>query len=197
MINRNITKFNIKGIAYYPQYSGTKLIYIFDKQDEKYKLELLEGKAKINILNQNDELDPLSETFEYSDKKRLFKFELINPECIDDIVLNFEMKKTTIPDVYKLYGIFVNYQEKKKIFIKKNIGFAYIPTYNISLKCKLYFLNKESSIMSCVFNTLKNKWIPVDEAIVQKIDILNEEKRLKIIEQEIEIEDNEYIKDEE
>ena len=46
--------------------------------------------------------------------------------------------------------------------------------------------------MSCKFNTSKNKWIPVDEVEIQKIDILNEEKRLKITEQEIEIEDNEY-----
>jgi hypothetical protein len=35
--------------------------------------------------------------------------------------------------------------------------------------------------------------MPIDEAEVQKIDILNEEKRLKITEQEIKIEDNEYL----
>ena len=39
--------------------------------------------------------------------------------------------------------------------------------------------------MSCKFNTQKNKWIPIDEAEVPKIDILNEEKRLKVIEQEM------------
>ena len=38
--------------------------------------------------------------------------------------------------------------------------------------------------MSCVFNTNKNKWIPIDEAKVQKIDIINNEKRIKIIEHE-------------
>jgi hypothetical protein len=193
-INNNLKKFNIKGITFYPQYSGTKLIYIFDKQDDKYKTELLEGKAKINLIGYEN-LE--QESFEYSDKKRIFKFELVNPECLDDIVLNLEMVKTNISDVYKLFGIFVNYQDNKPIFIKKNIGFAYIPTYILSIKCKLYFLNKKSIIMSCTFNTLKNKWTPVDEAEIQKIDILNEEKRIKIIEQEIEIEDNDYVKDEE
>lgn len=188
-INSGIKKLNIKGITFYPQYSGNKLIYIFDKQDEKYKQELMEGKGEVNLIGQED---ICQENFEYSDKKRLFKFELIDPECLDDIVLNLEMVKTSTPDVYKLYGIFVSQQDEKQIFIKKNIGYAYIPTYILSIKCSLYFLNKKSIIMSCVFNTIKNKWIPVDEAEVQKIDILNNEKRLKITEQEIEIEDNEY-----
>jgi hypothetical protein len=194
-IGKNIKAHNIKGITFYPQFSGTKLIYIFDKQDDKYKNELIDGTAKINMLGSSSPDD--EDTFEYSDKKRIFKFELVNPECLDDIVLNLEMKKTAIPDVYKLYGIFVNKQEKSDVYIKKKIGFAYIPTYILSIKCKLYFLNKESIVMSCKFNTNKNKWVPVDEASIQKIDVLNEEKRLKITEQEIEIEDNEYVKGDE
>jgi hypothetical protein len=189
-IASNIKNHNIKGITFYPQFSGTKLIYIFDKQDDKYKSELLEGSAEINLIGStNDQED----NFEYSDKKRIFKFELVDPECIDDIVLNLEMKKTDIPDVYKLFGIFVNKQVKPTQHIKKKIGYAYIPTYILSIKCKLYFLNRDSVIMSCLFNTNKNKWIPIDEAQIQKIDILNEEKRLKITEQEIEIEDNEFV----
>ena len=189
-INNGIKNLNIKGITFYPQYSGTKLIYIFDKQDEKYKQELMERKGEINIIGQSN---LCQENFEYSDKKRIFKFELVDPECLDDIILNLEMVKTETQDVYKLFGIFTGIQDKKTIFIKKNIGFAYIPTYILSIKFKLYFMNRESIVMSCVFNTQKNKWIPVDEAEVQKIDILNEEKRLKVTEQEIEIEDNEYI----
>jgi hypothetical protein len=189
-INIGIKKLNIKGITFYPQYSGTKLIYIFDKQDEKYKSELMEGKAEINLIGQSD---LGQDNFEYSDKKRLFKFELVDPEYLDDIVKNLEMVKTQTQDVYKLFGIFTCIQDNKQIFLKKNIGYAYIPTYILSIKCKLYFMNRESIIMSCAFNTIKNKWIPIDEADESKIDILNEEKRLKISEQEIEIDDNEYL----
>lgn len=189
-INNGMKKFNIKGITFYPQYSGTKLIYIFDKQDEMYKQELMEGKGDINLINDSE---LVQDNFEYSDKKRLFKFELVDSEYLDDIVLNLQMVKTQTQDVYKLFGIFKGMQDNKEIFIKKNIGFAYIPTYILSIKCKLYFMNRESIIMSCKFNTQKNKWIPIDEAEVQKIDILSDDKRLKIIEQEIEIEDNEYL----
>ncbi len=177
----NVKNFNIKGITFYPQFSGSKIIYIFDKQDDKYKNELVNGDAKIEV-NNDDNIQLL----DISDKKKIFKFELINPECIDDIILNLEMRKTTTPDVYKLFGIFCNKSTSSEVtYIKKKIGIAYIPTYILSLKCKSYFLNSDVVIMSCKFNPNKNKWIPVDEAEVQKIDILNDEKRLKITELEV------------
>jgi hypothetical protein len=50
--------------------------------------------------------------------------------------------------------------------------------------------------MSCKFNTNKNKWIPIDEASIQKIDIINNEKRLKVIEQEVIDNDVEQIDEE-
>jgi hypothetical protein len=174
--------YNIKGLTFYPECSGSKIIYIFDKQDDKIKNEL--NNRKINIIssdkNINDNDDNL-QLLETSDTKKIFKFELVNPECIDDIVLNLEMKKTDICDVYKLYGIFYN----SKKYIKKCIGIAYIPTYELSLKCKLFFINHNSKIMNCKFNSYKGKWVPIDEANIQKIDIVNNEKRLKITEEEI------------
>ena len=189
-IQPNIKKYNIKGISFYPQFSSSKIIYVFDKQDEKYKNDLLIGDAVIEVDQENNLqlLDP-------SDKKRIFKFELMDPECIDDIVLNLEMRKTNISDVYKLYGIFhcISTKNSEEQYIKKKIGIAYIPTYTLSLKCKSYFLNNDIIIMSCIFNTNKKKWVPLDEASIHKIDIINNEKRLKIIEQEIIDNDNEQI----
>ena len=51
--------------------------------------------------------------------------------------------------------------------------------------CIPFFINKESKIMNCKFNSYKGKWIPTDESSVQKIDIINNEKRLKITEEEV------------
>lgn len=76
----------------------------------------MERKGEINIIGQSN---LCQENFEYSDKKRIFKFELVDPECLDDIVLNLEMVKTETQDVYKLFGIFTGIQNKKTIFIKK------------------------------------------------------------------------------
>ena len=100
------------------------------------------------------------------------------------------MKKTKVQDVYKLYSIFSQKNKDKEVYIKKRIGSAYIPTFILSIKCKVYFLNKESIIMRCIFNSNKNKWIPIEEANDKKLDIINKEKRIKIIEQDYEY-DNE------
>ncbi len=177
-VNPYSKKYNVKGVTFYPEFSGTKLIYLFDKADDKFRLELANGTATINQeVNKEDNLVLL----DASETKKIFKFELVDPECIDDIVLNLEMKKTCISDVYKLYGIFYNSGK----YIKKRIGIAYIPTYELSLKCKLFFASHNSKIMNCKFNSYKGKWVPMSEASVQKIDIINNEKRLKITEEEV------------
>jgi hypothetical protein len=177
-INPYSKKYNIKGLSFYPETSGTKLIYLFDKQDDKIKNDFAVGTVEINTDNKKEDNLQL---LEMSDTKKIFKFELVDPECIDDIVVNLEMKKTNTSDVYKLYTVFFNSDK----YIKKKIGIAYIPTYELSLKCKMFFLNCDSKIMNCKFNSYKGKWIPIDIAQIQKIDIINNEKRIKITEEEI------------
>jgi hypothetical protein len=177
-INPYSKLYNIKGLVFYPETSGTKLIYIFDRIDEKFKNDLIKGNITINKDNNDDDNLLLLDN---SETKKIFKFELANYEYDDKIFLNMEMKKTAISDVYKLYGIFFN----SNIYIKKNIGNAYIPTYEMSLKCKILFLNCDTLIVNCYFNVYKGKWTPVDVATIQKIDIINNDKRLKITEEEI------------
>jgi len=179
-IQNNTKKYNIKGIAFYPELSGSKLIYIFDKNDEKIKEELLKGVDKIenNSLNLEEEIcDKDSNIIE---KKIIYKYEIKDIENIKEIILNLEMKKTLINDVYKLYAIF-NYKNK---YIKRKVGIAYIPTFVLSLKCKNLFLNKENIIMKCLL--VNNKWIPLEESDINKIDIINLDTRFKIIEEILE-----------
>jgi hypothetical protein len=179
-IQNNTKKYNIKGIAFYPELSGSKLIYIFDKNDEKIKEELLKGIENIdnNILKLDEKID--DKDLINNDKKIIYKYELKDIENIKEIILNLEMKKTLINDVYKLYAIF-NYKNK---FIKKKIGIAYIPTFVMSLKCKNLFLNKENIIMKCLL--INNKWIPLEESDINKIDIINLDTRFKVIEEILE-----------
>ena len=186
-IDKNYKNFNIKGITFYPENSGTKLIYLFDKQDEKIKSELLSGSANIS---ENLDPDDNLHLIENSEKKKIFKFELMNPECEDDIAFNLQMYKTNISDVYKLYAIFNNKTKNENKFTKKRIGIAYIPTYILSLKCKNLFMGYSSKIIKCMFNSYKGQFIPIEESAVQKIDIINNDKRLKITEEEIVDNDN-------
>ena len=179
-ILNNTKKYNIKGIAFYPELSGSKLIYIFDKNDEKIKEELLKGVENVdnNLLKLDEDLD--NKDLNNIDKKIIFKYEIRDIENIKEIVLNLEMKKTLINDVYKLYAIF-NYKNK---YIKKKIGIAYIPSFVLSLKCKNLFLNKENIIMKCLLTN--NKWIPLEESDINKIDIINLDTRFKIVEEILE-----------
>lgn len=171
----NSKKFNIKGISFLPEKSGTKLIYIFDKIDETFKNELIKDEIRL-IKNENIINDKIVNSTNITDKK-IYTFEVMNSKYIDNIILNFEMVKTNISDIYKLYSIF----QYNDTYIKKKIGAAYIPTYELSLKCKLYFMNKDSNIMSCKLNS-KKKWIPINIADIQKIDIITNDRRLQIIE---------------
>ena len=171
-MSSNCKKYNIKGLSFLPEISGTKLIYIFDKTDETFKNKLIVNDIK-SIKNENNEIkNPIDLT-----DKKIYTFEIIDSKYIDNIILNFEMVKTDISDIYKLYSIF----QYDDTYIKKRIGTAYIPTYELSLKCKLYFMNKDSNIMSCKLNS-KKKWIPISIAEVQKIDIISNDRRLRIIE---------------
>ena len=179
-ISINHKKHNIKGLSFLPEKSGTKLIYIFDKIDDTFKNELIKyddnllKNDKDNKMINNDE--KISNSINLNDKK-IYSFEFQNSKYINEIILNFEMVKTNISDIYKLYSIF----QYSDTYIKKRIGTAYIPTYELSLKCKLYFMNKDSIIMSCKLNS-KKKWIPVKIADIQKIDIITNDKRVIIIE---------------
>lgn len=181
-ISSNVVKYNIKGITFYPNMSGTKLIYIFDKNDDKLRNELC---SEINKGDKGDKDDNDykgdKDDNKNSNLKIVYKYELVNIEDDKLIECNLEMHKTDIPDVFKLFGIFLS----SGVYIKKRIGIAYIPSYKLSLKCKSHFMNKNIIIFTCKLDVNKNKWIPVDEATVQKIDIINKHQRFTIIEEEV------------
>jgi hypothetical protein len=222
VIKINQKKYNIKGLTIYPEHSGNKLIYIFDKDDEKYKQEISNNKinsldysinnlnveTKINnLINQdinknidtginknidkiisninniiNEQHNNSDEIIEDNEQKK-YICDLIDSEITEDIILNFEIVKTPIQDVYKLYTLFNGKNKLIKIFI----DIAYINSYNLSLKCKNIFKNKNKSNVSCLFNSYKNKWTPIKELEENiKLSIINNDKRLiqKIVNEE-------------
>ena len=123
-----------------------------------------------NILINNDVND---------NRKKILKFYLTDAEIIDDIILNFEMCKTQTFDVFRLYAIFYI----KNVYIKKHIGIAHIPTFELSLQCKKLFENETKLFVECKFDIYKNRWIPVKKSSINKIDIINIDSRIRITEE--------------
>lgn len=135
-----------KGIVFYPSKSGTKNIYIFSIKNEniehaeshykKYKINKIDDKKQTNYSNLK--------------KKITYKCNVSYQICVI-----FDMIKTEIPDVYKL---FLTNNKKENIFI----DIAYIPTLELSKNFMTNFKNINSNFVNCKFDKDKNKWIPID-----------------------------------
>lgn len=135
-----------KGIVFYPSKSGTKNIYIFSVKNENIEhAELYYKKYKSNKID-----DKKQTNYSNLKKKITYKCNVSYQICII-----FDMIKTEIPDVYKLFLI---NNKKEKIFI----DIAYIPTLELSKNFVMFFKNIDSHFVNCKFDREKNKWIPFE-----------------------------------
>ena len=200
LVNNDIKKthdFHVRGLSFYPEISATKLIYVFnDDKDKKIlnknnDLEIIikENKIKndsINLINSINPINPINTNIRES-KKTKIKYSVKSEFKNQEIIFVLELKKTEISDVYKLFAVEEVNKDDKKILRTKKMGIAYIPTKDISLKCKEIF-NKNvngRALFRCKFDDNKNKWLPIDEIKNVKIpNKINEiEMKLEIIEE--------------
>jgi hypothetical protein len=172
-IQVNIDKLKIKGIGFHPAISAQRMLYLTTMHDNKYK-EMLYNNIEFNVVNSNEHVN------EIVDKKgtKYYKISLVDLSYDKKIILNLEVIKTIIPDIYKLYSLF----DINNKIIKKKIGCAHIPNYNTSLKCKNLFSNIDKMIMECEFNKKTTKFTPLNKAPEQKMHIINKHKKLSIVE---------------
>lgn len=123
----------IKGISFYPEYSGTKLIYLYNSATRDN--------------NQNNILSTHTHV--------LLDAEESNINAI------FKVNKTSIVDVYNLYLGEIVVENNVKLFKTKNVGIAYVPTKDCSFFCKEIFNNVDTVFMMCVYDKNKKLWIPM------------------------------------
>lgn len=182
-INDNTKKYNIKGISFFPIYSGSKLIYLFDKDgDENTRNNLLNNDIKKSLENNfnNTEIKIEADNSDNENKyKKIYKFRRNDLISNNKIILKFKLCKTENLDVYDMYSIFhENHQ-----YIMRVIDMAYIPTYSLSMKMNKLFLNEHELIFDCELDIDKNEWIPLNISKTNKVDIINEYDEIKITEQ--------------
>jgi hypothetical protein len=171
-----------RGICFYPEISETKLIF-----------NMIDFKSNNNIGNNNNykqiqrvnhkeddedkfETNKVNQNHKDDDKK----IKYIN-ETDDDIFVVLDVKQTDNPDVYKLYCVEKEIQDKKTVLKKVSCGIAHIRGINMSHMLKKLFENKKSLLMKCKFNNDNSKWEPIEHEKTQKIPSLLTDIESKLI----------------
>lgn len=172
LINEDIPKtkgFHIRGLSFYPEISGTKLIYVFP-QNQKIVCPTKSEQANAS----HDETEKKKKTTKYINK---------TSKTVTGI---FELRKTNVSDVYKLFLVEDDISDGKKILKSKKMGIAYVPSLECSQLCKDTFskLITERALFKCKFDNDKSKWIPIEHCTDRKIPskITEIEEHLETIE---------------
>ncbi|QKF93839.1 adenylation domain of GTP-dependent mRNA capping enzyme [Fadolivirus algeromassiliense] len=143
------SKYNksIKGISFYPEFSGMKLLYLYNNCSQDNKQE--------DQPQKNTQKDQVSET-----PKEIRQSNIVVSN--DNLTAIFKMKKTDTVDVYNLYIGEKSIEGDKKLFKYKKIDIAYVPTKECSYFCKdaMSKSSNDGILVDCKYDNTKGKWIP-------------------------------------
>lgn len=149
--------YDMKGIVFYPDISGTKLIVLDTKSQNQ-------NNENSNTNNTNN-LEPVAppKLKELSNKKKMRYRYVCNSE--DPIFAVLEVKKTDSPDVYYVSCAEKQVSGGKNIIKIIRLGIAFIPDKETSITCRNILTTKTNgkALMKCQFNQEKNKWVPISE----------------------------------
>lgn len=158
---KNKHEIMIRGLVFYPKMSGTKLIYMFENDKE------LEG-SKQRAIKEEDIIED-----EHYEEYRL------KDDIEEEVKLTFEMRKTDIYELYKLYLIIPKIKEdgKKKgepieisyaLIMNKDIGKEIENLFKVSKESKIADIKKTTEkkdeikkiLIDCTYDRNKKGWIP-------------------------------------
>lgn len=181
-----IKDFFVRGIAFYPEKSGTKLIYLYgnENKDNNTSGQMM-IQPKINTkqpqqkqLYQEQISEPIQTTPKIKKQSKLFYC----PKKKQDEEYVFQMKTTEMPDVYLLNIVEPVKKDGKTLLKTVKIGIACVPTYTRSKWCKELMKNSNGNILvHCKFNAEKMTWEPIKLALSKKPSSLEE---FEVVDQE-------------
>lgn len=177
--------YSVRGICFYPETSGTKLIFMFgnENRDEKQKSQNNNLNTEIKNIPQTinehkkteyKKSDNSSEESSIEHHIKLNKEKVSIPvkhylpkSGVDCKSYTFEMKKTDKPDVYELFVVTLS-SDKKKLKRQK-VGIALVPSKYRSDWCKKTLDTSEGSVLvNCIYHDDKQKWEPTDISTATK-----------------------------
>ena len=181
-VNKVIPNFKdckIRGICFYPELSGNKLIYLFSNNNTKNLNNNTTNSS--NNINSNINKNINEKDYDINNSK-ITKYKFVADS--NDITAILEMKKTDTVDIYRLFSVEKITQDKKTILRRKKMGIALIPTIKKSHWCKNLFStsNKDSFLVKCSFDNDKGKWIPIELDTTRKYPTLFSDIDINIME---------------
>lgn len=138
-------KVHSRGLCFYPEETGTKLIYNFNHNSNK-KAEL-----------------PKTNNFINKKTPKLIKV-VFTSKSSEPVYAVLQMKTTSIPDNYKMFALEEidcdGYVKHKKF----GMDIAYIPDIDKSIWCKDITNNspKGTVMVKCLWVNEKKKWMPIE-----------------------------------
>jgi hypothetical protein len=203
----SIKTLKARGLCFYPEFSETKLIFLFNNDNKKVENndntnDKLIIKDKNQHNNQNHKADVYDKLEKYSNKhdvkhdvKHDFKNEVKHEDNImekskfkyvntskKDVYATLEIKSTQNIDVYKLNAVERILVDNKKVLKRVPMGIAYISGIEQSHKMNKIFSQDKKVLMKCKFINDKSKWEPIEVDKLAPHPTLLEDINLEIME---------------
>lgn len=183
-----------RGICFYPELTGTKLIYNFNDKVDNIRDKKVKSNNTISTTStististftnsKNEKYDKLDRSDKSeTERKRLIKISY-SSKTSDDIYAILEMKATRTPDNYKMSALELKKENGRQCYRKFPMDIAYISDLKKSTWCRDITSNnsKGSVIVKCLWRNDKKKWEPI-ELSDQKFPTLIDEIRENLIE---------------
>lgn len=192
LVNNVIPKikdFNIRGLCFFPEKSGTKLIFLFGNENKMFTPKetnmITQSNAQKQLQNHktstsNDESGSgdekvIGEIPVAPVIKRPIKTLYIPKNGTYDKSYIFEMKKSDKVDVYTLNIVEPVLRDGKKHLKRKQVGLAFIPNMARSKWCKEIMNESNNNILvNCKYHKDKKKWEPIEQSDEKKPSLVDD-----------------------
>jgi len=180
--------FFVRGIAFYPEKSGTKLIYLNNNENKNNPVQNQTNFQPKLIQNQNQSATPSNTSESNTEiieninivKKHIKKIYCPKDRPDEDYV--FQMKVTDMADVYILNIVEPVKKDNTLLLKTVKIGIACVPTSSRSKWCKeIMKLSNGKVLVHCKFHPEKMIWEPIKQSSSKKPSLIEE---FEVVEQE-------------